>query len=827
MANDRAAQHFAALRAEFSGLPAPLAFNRAALDAPIRAGTQLTARLALQLFESQLTSRCVDLAARWMRAQNKGYYTIGSSGHEGNVVLGALAEPTDPWMLHYRSGAAVIERCQGHGGTPIFDLCLSLRAAADEPISGGRHKVFGNRERWILPQTSTIASHLPKALGTAFAIDRGALLDEVDLPVARDAITLCNFGDASLNHSTAQGTLNAARWTRYQHIPLPLLLVCEDNGLGISLSTPKGWVESVMGHPSQQSGQAPLRYIQANGLDLPDAYDAAKRAMSICRTQRRPVFLHLKTVRLFGHAGSDLEAAYRSPDEIRLAESQDPVRATAHLLLQARVLTPGELCDLLDETHARVFAAAAEAAERPQLQDATQIAAPLPPHVPAAPRPESTSPSVAGLDLTSPGFTSPGFTSPSFTSPSFTSPSFTSPGFTSPADPAPADSAPAGPPQTLARLLNQALSETLQRVPGALVFGEDVGHKGGVYGVTRGLQQRFGAKRVFSTLLDEQTILGLAIGAGQVGLLPLPEIQYLAYLHNAEDQLRGEAASLAFFSNGQFSNPMVVRIAAYGYQKGFGGHFHNDNSVAVLRDIPGLILASPARGDDAVLMWRRCVALAREDKRVVVFLEPIARYHSRDLHDDGDGLWADPMPDPAATTELGRGRCYHAEATDVTLLTYANGVYLSLQAAKVLRERHGVAARVFDLRWLAPMDTAGMAAQVSATAGRVLVVDEGRKTGGVAEAIFTALVEAGVASPHMARLCSDDTFIPLGPAAELVMPSAAGIVAATLALLARPTGPSDGSAPTDAPDAADAAGVVAAHGTADPSHPEPSAGAPS
>ena len=121
------------------------------------------------------------------------------------------------------------------------------------------------------------------------------------------------------------------------------------------------------------------------------------------------------------------------------------------------------------------------------------------------------------------------------------------------------------------------------------MFGEDVALKGGVYGVTRGLQKKFGAARVFDSLLDEQSILGIALGAGVSGLLPIPEIQYLAYLHNAEDQLRGEAASLSFFSNGQYRNPMVVRIAGLAYQKGFGGHFHNDNAVGVLRDIPGLV----------------------------------------------------------------------------------------------------------------------------------------------------------------------------------------------------------------------------------------------
>src|SRR3546814_1674188 len=101
-----------------------------------------------------------------------------------------------------------------------------------------------------------------------------------------------------------------------------------------------------------------------------------------------------------------------------------------------------------------------------------------------------------------------------------------------------------------------------------------------------------------------------------MGMLPLPEIQYLAYFHNACDQIRGEAASLQFFSNGQYRNPMVMRVASLGYQRGFGGHFHNDNSITALRDIPGLVVGCPSRGDDAGMMLRPLMALAKVNGRV-------------------------------------------------------------------------------------------------------------------------------------------------------------------------------------------------------------------
>ncbi|WP_299563158.1 transketolase C-terminal domain-containing protein, partial [uncultured Mycolicibacterium sp.] len=308
---------------------------------------------------------------------------------------------------------------------------------------------------------------------------------------------------------------------------------------------------------------------------------------------------------------------------------------------------------------------------------------------------------------------------------------------------------------------------------------EDVARKGGVYGVTRGLLAHAGPARVFDTLLDEQTVLGLALGAGISGLLPIPEIQYLAYLHNAVDQLRGEAASLQFFSDRRYRNPMVVRIAGYAYQRGIGGHFHNDNAVAALREIPGIVIASPARPDDAAAMLHACVRAARAAGAVCVFLEPIALYHTRDLHVEGDGGWLAAYP-RRPMTRIGTARCY-GDGTDLTVLTFGNGLRMSLRAAARLR-RAGIGVRVLDLRWLAPLPVADMLRAARAT-GRVLVVDETRASGGVSEGVVTALIDHGFAGP-IARVAGADTFIPLGAAAAHVLVDEARIEAAAQRLCA-------------------------------------------
>jgi 2-oxoisovalerate dehydrogenase E1 component len=328
------------------------------------------------------------------------------------------------------------------------------------------------------------------------------------------------------------------------------------------------------------------------------------------------------------------------------------------------------------------------------------------------------------------------------------------------------------------------LHDLMAKYPSTLLFGEDVAQKGGVYTVSKGLLKAFGPRRVFNTLLDETMILGMAQGLANLGMLPIPEIQYLAYLHNAADQLRGEACSLQF-SNDQYRNPMLVRIAGLGYQKGFGGHFHNDNSIAALRDIPGLVVGCPSRGDDAAMMLRTLAALATVDGRVAVFLEPIALYMTKDLHAPGDRQWLFPYPTADQALVLGEGRVYAPEASDLVIFTYGNGVPMSLRAAPAIEQQLGWQVRVVDLRWLVPLNAGFIAAQ-AADAQRVLVVDEGRHSAGVGEGVVTALVEAGLGHLPIRRVCGADTYTPLAGAALCVLPSDNAVLNAALALAQDP-----------------------------------------
>src|SRR6266702_7781143 len=238
--------HEAAASADAAGPAQPSPGTVRDRDAPLRPGSSLTGQRCLELFDAQLASRHLDLAARWLRAEAAGFYTIGSAGHEGNAAVAAALRLTDPALLHYRSGAFYLVRAAqaGRAAEGLRDVLLGVVAAADEPIAGGRHKVFGHRELNVIPQTSTIASHLPRAVGLAFALPRAARLG-CQAPWPTDSIVVASFGDASVNHSTAAGAINTASYCAYQGLPLPLLLVCEDNGLGISVRTPSGWVRAI------------------------------------------------------------------------------------------------------------------------------------------------------------------------------------------------------------------------------------------------------------------------------------------------------------------------------------------------------------------------------------------------------------------------------------------------------------------------------------------------------------------------------------------------------------------------------------------------------
>jgi len=706
----------------------------------LNSGQSLSSSELVSVFESQVASRHMDLKARSLKDDGKCYYTIGSSGHEGNAVFGHVFPYTDMAFLHYRDMPFFLQRSkQVSGLTPFYDTALSFMASSEDPISGGRHKVIGSKKLNIPPQTSTIASHLPKAVGTAFSIDRGKDLDIKERVLESNSIVLCSFGDASVNHASALSAFNTAAWIHNLGGHVPIVFLCEDNGTGISVPTQDGWIEQNF---SRRTG---IQYIQADGLHILDLIIKSKKADQISRKQRCPVFLHMKTIRLMGHAGSDVEIGYKSIQEIERIESDDPLLHSARIMIEKQCLSSSEILSLYEDTRKQISFVFDSAVLRPKLLKSVEVMSAILSNENSKKNPPKIPKSQLRKKLFGKEFERMKI------------------------------------PQHMGKLLNYALSDLLLQYSNTLIFGEDVAKKGGVYHITADLYKQFGERRVFNSPLDETSIIGFGVGFAHNGFIPIPEIQFLAYLHNAEDQLRGEAATLPFFSKGQFTNPMVLRIPGLAYQKGFGGHFHNDNSLTIFRDIPGIILAVPSNGADAVKMLRTAVKEAYLNGRVIVFVEPIALYMTKDLHESKDGGWSFTYPDLGKEIPLGQFNSY-GESRLLTIITYGNGLYLSLQAKKEIEKKIKKKIKVIDLRWLAPINYKNLIKNIE-KCKNILIVDECRKTGCHGEGLLGELVTRIGRQSNIELHAADDSFIPLGVAATATLPSKVSIVKKSLDLL--------------------------------------------
>ncbi|MBP9722989.1 MAG: MFS transporter [Gammaproteobacteria bacterium] len=728
----------------------------------------------VNLFTQQIITRHIDLLARILKAKNLGFYTIASAGHENNIAFAHIFKIQDPALLHYRSSAFMLNRAFKHGGeigleNQILEQIKSLLAAKSDKISNGRHKVFGSVELNVPPQTSTIASHLPKAVGLALSINQNRILKNnlknnpgVKFPTLSNSVVLCSFGDASFNHSTAQGAINAARILSYQHVPLPLVFICEDNNIGISVKTPQNWIENNFTNLNVKNN---ITYLSADGLNLLDVIEKAKLAEKIARVDKVPVFLHMKTVRLMGHAGSDIEQHYLSLAEIQSNEDDDPLLYTASLALGLDYFDCTSIIGLYETIREKILRLSANLINEPKLGSAQEVMASI---IPSIPRLKT--PRVLGQKTSENIF---GAITPTWQTP-----------------------------RNMAQALNLVFAETLAQYPNTVFFGEDVGKKGGVYRLTAGLQEYFGRKRIFDTILDEQTIIGTAVGFGHNNILPIIEIQFLAYLHNAIDQLRGEAATLSFFSGGRLANPMIIRLPGLAYQKGFGGHFHNDNSFTALRDIPGIIIACPSNAQSAVKIWRRLVKTAYSEMRICVFIEPIALYFTKDLLQPNDNKMLtvysqidERLPEMGQISVTNYLVNDDSHSNSLIIISYGNGHFLSVKAIDELKTQYKINKSInnisinnislVDLCWLKPLPIDNIYNIVlnqgkTFSCVNILIVDECRNTGSISEEIIAKLysncqTDNLLSKVNLFRITAEDSFIPLGPAADHVLPSVKSI----------------------------------------------------
>ncbi len=315
----------------------------------------------------------------------------------------------------------------------------------------------------------------------------------------------------------------------------------------------------------------------------------------------------------------------------------------------------------------------------------------------------------------------------------------------------------------------EALHEEMARDDAVVLLGEDVGVKGGVFGASKGLLDKFGPERVLDTPVSEIAIAGVAIGAAMMGLRPVAEFQFADYMHPAYDQIVNQAATIRWRSVGGFGVPAVFRAPFGGGVR--GGVYHSQSMEAAYCHVPGLKVVVPATPADGKGLLKAAI----RDDDPVVFFEPKRAYR----------LAPEPVGGRDEVTPLGVARVDRT-GTTLTIVTYGIGVHVAREAATTLAEE-GIDVEIVDLRTLVPMDKAAVAASVSKT-GRLLVLHEANKTMGFGAEVAAFAAEElfyDLDAP-IVRVAADDCHLPYNsPEEDAIIPLPADVIVAARALAAR------------------------------------------
>lgn len=310
--------------------------------------------------------------------------------------------------------------------------------------------------------------------------------------------------------------------------------------------------------------------------------------------------------------------------------------------------------------------------------------------------------------------------------------------------------------------ITDALKVELERDSKVLVFGEDVGHYGGVFRATDGLQKQFGEERVFDTPLAESAIGGLAIGLGLTGFRPVAEIQFFGFVFEAFDSIAGQASRMRYRSGGRYHSPIVFRAP-------FGGgvktpELHSDSLEGLMLQTPGLKVVIPSNPYDA----KGLLISAIRDNDPVIFLEHMKLYRS----------FRGEVPDGEYSIPLGKANVVR-EGNDVTIVTYGAMVHTSLKAADLAEKERDVQVEVIDLRTISPIDIGTILQSVEKT-NRVIVVQEAQRTAGAAAEIIAQINEKAILhlEAPVLRVTSPDTVYAFGAIEDEWLPDANRIIKA-------------------------------------------------
>lgn len=674
-------------------------------------------------FRLACVSRAIDDREISLQKQSKVFFQISGAGHEALLLgLARSLRPGHDWFFPYYRDLALM---LGLGISP-YELLLQAVGSAECRASGGRQMPshWGYAAEHVVSQSSPTGSQCIPAVGCAEAgryIGRTPELSH--LPAAGDEVTYVSLGEGATSEGEFWESLNTACT-----LHLPVVYVVADNGYAISV-------------PVSDQGPAPvselvrgfrgLEVLRLDGTDYLEVRGWSEAAIARVRAGVGPLLIHADVTRPYSHSGADTQSKYRSERELADESERDPIGRLEQVLVEHGALSPAEASAVREEARQTVADAAKQAvgAARPDPATVTD-------HVVALPdRPE------------------------------------------------PPDDYDGGDEVALGGAISAVLHERMAADVRIRVFGEDVADareqvlanvegKGGVFGTTHGLQREFGMARCFNTPLAEANIIGRAVGHGVRGLRPAPEIQFFDYVWPAMQQIKSEAATMRWRSNGAFTAPMVVRIPIGGYLHG-GAIWHSQSGESIFAHVPGLLIAFPSRARDAAGLLR----YAFECEDPVLFLEHkhlLRQPYTKDLLPPAD--WVLPF----GVADVRR------PGDAVTVVTWGAMVQKSLVAAEAIAEETGRSVEVIDLRTITPWDKGRVGESVERT-GRALVVHEDVVTAGFGGEIAAWIADECFWSldAPVRRVGAPDVHVAYEPTLEdAILPQAADVTEALRKLLA-------------------------------------------